>query len=276
MRSKSLLNEVEAIYEERHEQNEAAAAAGNNNFNQQPHLILNYKDKSMIDEACNLIIHHVKRQTSIHKDDKQKIKQLLRQFVPDLFATPRGDLSDDELDDAVETDEKSKPSNNVFKDLDLNKQQQQQLQQQPPPPPPPPQPPQQQQQQKDKTEQTDDKADGQSSVPNDNGSTGQNGQKPANLMLNTDPDDCYSLFFVNSNWYLFFRLHYILCERLGKMYERATILAAEEAKEKLDRKESTAVALRLKPNSKFCGLMMIDFVNFLITFNNILITFLIF
>lgn len=69
-------------------------------------------------------------------------------------------------------------------------------------------------------------------------------------MLNSDPDDQYALFFVNNNWYLFFRLHHILCERLGKMYERATIMAAEEAREKLDRKQSTAVALRLKPNSE--------------------------
>lgn len=34
------------------------------------------------------------------------------------------------------------------------------------------------------------------------------------------------------------------------MYERAMALAAEEAQNKLDRKESTAVALRLKPKSK--------------------------
>ena len=76
-------------------------------------------------------------------------------------------------------------------------------------------------------------------------------------MLNADPDDQYALFFVNNNWYLFFRLHHILCERLGKMYERANIMAAEEAKEKLDRKQSTAVALRLKPNSKSINLIVL-------------------
>jgi paired amphipathic helix protein Sin3a len=77
-----------------------------------------------------------------------------------------------------------------------------------------------------------------------------NGTQKRNLMLNTDPEDQYALFYVNNNWYLFFRLHHILCERLGRMYDRAMILAAEEAKEKVDRKQSTAVALRLKPNSK--------------------------
>ena len=104
LRSKSLLNEIETIFEERHEQNEANPEAMTA---QQPHMTFVYKDKSMIEEACNLIIHHVKRQTSIHKEDKQKVKQLLRQFIPDLFATPRGELSDDEMED--DTDERDKP-----------------------------------------------------------------------------------------------------------------------------------------------------------------------
>ena len=40
----------------------------------------------------------MKRQTGIQKDDKQKIKQLLLHFIPDLFHIPRGELSDDEGD----------------------------------------------------------------------------------------------------------------------------------------------------------------------------------
>ena len=55
----------------------------------------------------------------------------------------------------------------------------------------------------------------------------------------------------NNNWYLFFRLHHILCERLTKMYNQAVIIASEESKDKKDRKECTAVALRLKPKSKY-------------------------
>ena len=56
--------------------------------------------------------------------------------------------------------------------------------------------------------------------------------------------------FVNNNWYLFFRLHHILCERLHKIYQQAARLAEDEAKCKRDRKESTAIALRLKAPSK--------------------------
>ena len=54
----------------------------------------------------------------------------------------------------------------------------------------------------------------------------------------------------NNNWYLFLRLHQILCDRLTKMYNQAVVIANEESKDKKDRKESTAVALRLKPKSK--------------------------
>lgn len=51
-----------------------------------------------MDDAANLIIHHVKRQTTIHKEDKEKIKQLMRQFIPDFLFHTRQELSDDEKD----------------------------------------------------------------------------------------------------------------------------------------------------------------------------------
>lgn len=68
--------------------------------------------------------------------------------------------------------------------------------------------------------------------------------------LSNDPEEAYSLFMVNNNWYVFLRLHAILCERLTKMYERAVVLAEEETKQRTSRKESTAVALRLKPKNE--------------------------
>lgn len=62
-------------------------------------------------------------------------------------------------------------------------------------------------------------------------------------------DEAYTLFFANSNWYYFVRLHAILCDRLRNMYERTQILAAEEEKHKTTRRESAAIALRLKPQN---------------------------
>lgn len=64
-----------------------------------PHLVLSYKDKTILDDAANLLIHHVKRQTGIQKQEKTKIKHILRQFVPDIFFAPRQQLSDDERDE---------------------------------------------------------------------------------------------------------------------------------------------------------------------------------
>lgn len=61
--------------------------------------MLHYKDKSILDDAANLLIHHVKRQTGIQKLEKARIKHILRQFVPELFFAPRQPLSDDEKED---------------------------------------------------------------------------------------------------------------------------------------------------------------------------------
>ena len=35
----------------------------------------------------------------IHKDDKQKVRQVMHQFLPDLYFTPRGNQPSDDEDD---------------------------------------------------------------------------------------------------------------------------------------------------------------------------------
>ena len=102
LKTRSLLNEIETIYFERQE----AKEEGNDVLPQTPHLTFKYDDKSILEDAAALIIHHVKRQMGIQKEDKQKIKQIVYYFLPDLFFVPRGALSDDEADD--EDDENSK------------------------------------------------------------------------------------------------------------------------------------------------------------------------
>ena len=76
-------------------QRQEQAAEGNGDA-AGPHLTFSYQDKSILDDAAGLIVHHMKRQTSIHKEDKARIKVLLHYFLPDLFFAPRGELSDDE------------------------------------------------------------------------------------------------------------------------------------------------------------------------------------
>lgn len=63
-------------------------------------------------------------------------------------------------------------------------------------------------------------------------------------------EEAYTLFYGNGNWYLFLRLHAILCERLYNVYEHAQSLLCDEMLHRNTRRESTATALRLKPKSE--------------------------
>jgi len=64
--------------------------------NNQPHLVFQYDDLSILDDAASLIIFLVKRQTAFTKEDKQNIKRIMYQFLPDFVFAPQGELSDDE------------------------------------------------------------------------------------------------------------------------------------------------------------------------------------
>ncbi|XP_023036789.1 paired amphipathic helix protein Sin3a isoform X1 [Drosophila willistoni] len=334
LRSKSLFNEIETLYDERHDQEDDMMDSTG------PHLILPYKDKTILDDAANLLIHHVKRQTGIQKQEKQKIKQIIRQFVPDLFYAPRQPLSDDERDDAFQflVDDNTKVDVDLVPlhrtsemlsstDITCNKDSENissatsspvrslsgpsvavkkevgaAITGKP-------------------INATNNTATGTSSTTDDIGpststvavvddlgcsattlnakrdflSQSSRGDEQTNTNINstysivssssnssregevslpdvevkqekhsvelthTHPsllplhaqsqhqDESYSLFFANNNWYLFLRLHAILCDRLHAMYERARLLAIEEERSRANRRESTATALRLKP-----------------------------
>lgn len=59
------------------------------------------------------------------------------------------------------------------------------------------------------------------------------------------------VFMGSSHWYVFLRLHSVLCQRLSQMKALAERLAREEAGDAKLRKPATATALRLKPDSEF-------------------------
>lgn len=75
----------------------------------EPHLVFTYEDKQILEDAASLIIYHVKRQPTIHKDDKDHIKRIVQHFVPDLFFSRRGELSETEdwTDEEAEAEEGS-------------------------------------------------------------------------------------------------------------------------------------------------------------------------
>ncbi len=62
----------------------------------QSHLTFRYEDLSILDDAASLIVFLVKRQMAFGKEEKQNIKKIMYQFLPDFLFTPRGELSDDE------------------------------------------------------------------------------------------------------------------------------------------------------------------------------------
>jgi len=55
----------------------------------------------------------------------------------------------------------------------------------------------------------------------------------------------YHLFFVNDNYYYFFRLHQLLCERLLKMFQQSLRLIEQDNQSERNRTTSVASTLRL-------------------------------
>merc|ERR1711899_304792 len=233
-------------------------------------------DPSILDDVNNLLIHHVKRQTSIHKEDKQKIKLLLRHFLMDTFKHPRQDLSEDEREDEEDSsnkeDNESDTGNNVTGNIALNnggnsnlnvnsnmcgtgsanrdagpntegtrservrKKKEEKREKD--------------KQSEEKSKKDKDKCNKEDILETDIKLEQRDGRRTPLHARDMEPDESYMHMVCNNNWYLFFRLHHILCERLTKMYNQAVIIASEESKDKKDRKECTAVALRLKPKNE--------------------------
>ncbi|XP_015246903.1 PREDICTED: paired amphipathic helix protein Sin3a-like [Cyprinodon variegatus] len=208
LRSKSLLNEIEMLYEDRQERASEETATPPPSV---PHITLTYDDSQILEDAAALIIHHVKRQVGIQKEDKFKIKQIIHHFIPDLLFARRGELSDLEEEDEEEEEE-----------METN----------------------------------------QDTPKKHNGLPGRSPSKSKLLFTNTAAqklkatDDAYNLFFVNNYWYVFFRLHHILCSRLLRIYGQAEKQIEEDNKErewerevlglKRDKNENPAVQLKMK------------------------------
>ncbi|PNI50722.1 SIN3B isoform 1 [Pan troglodytes] len=223
LRSKSLLNEIESVYDEHQEQHSEGRSAPSS----EPHLIFVYEDRQILEDAAALISYYVKRQPAIQKEDQGTIHQLLHQFVPSLFFSQQLDLgaseesADEDRDSpqgqTTDPSERKKPApgphssppeeKGAFGDAPATEQ----------PPPPPPAP-----------------------------------HKPL--------DDVYSLFFANNNWYFFLRLHQTLCSRLLKIYRQAQKqlleYRTEKEREKLlcegrrEKGSDPAMELRLKQPSE--------------------------
>uniref|UniRef100_A0A4W3H532 Paired amphipathic helix protein Sin3b n=1 Tax=Callorhinchus milii TaxID=7868 RepID=A0A4W3H532_CALMI len=216
LRSKSLLNEIESVYDERQEQNSEEGCPGVNG----PHLTFVYEDKQILEDVASLLVYHVKRQPTIQKEDKDHIKRIIYHFVPDLFFSRRGELSESEssTDDELESDQRHSQDSNT------------------------------------------DTAGKTGTSPQSSVAEERLDLRDTMAEHQKNVDDVYNLFFVNNNWYFFLRLHQILCYRLLRIYRQAEKqlleYQLEKEREKLfqeGRKEKVsdpAVELRLKQQSE--------------------------
>lgn len=261
LRSKALINEIETIFEERNEENASKAdhlgrsASSQSGSNGGPHLKLAYKSRQkVLEDAADLLIHHAKRQTGITKEDKRRIKTLLRHTIPDLFRQPRQELSEDERendDDDADDKESSEQETTTASTTKSGRER------------------------RKSSKMTNGGRGGSGSAGSGSGggggsNTGSNAKTSSSAppsagggapssTTGADEEE-YTLFLANSHWYVFLRLHHILCERLTKIGDRAAILLAEEKEEALKTRtrangrnrenDSVAVALRLKPRAE--------------------------
>ncbi|XP_045457494.1 uncharacterized protein LOC123667697 [Melitaea cinxia] len=269
LRSKCLFNEVESAY--------AARRPG-------PHLVADYGLRGrheaikIVRDAAELLIHHARRQTGIQKAEKRKIKQLLRHFLPDLFAHPRQPLSDDERDEEEKEEPNSpgSPSGDQTADEKGGSVKQE----------------------KQESSESDNASDKSSrnnkndkeNKPKNNNTTENKGmylytfivfnEKISNAIKRSssnedavnikvegkndaDLEDDYrdhpsnpgvwqeARFVCTSSWYLFLRLHGVLCQRLGAARRAAAALALADAEAERERTRAPSVAhaLRLKPSN---------------------------
>ncbi|KFW74231.1 Paired amphipathic helix protein Sin3b, partial [Manacus vitellinus] len=97
LRSKSLLNEIESVYDEHQEQHSEGRSSSTN----EPHLIFIYEDKQILEDAAALISYYVKRQPTIQKEDQATIRQIVHHFIPELFFSqpPEHNISEESTDE---------------------------------------------------------------------------------------------------------------------------------------------------------------------------------
>ncbi|XP_022816807.1 paired amphipathic helix protein Sin3b [Spodoptera litura] len=249
MRSKSLFNEVESAF--------AARRPG-------PHVVLDYNMQSrqeaikILRDTAELLIHHARRQTAIQKTEKRRIKQLLRHFLPDLFAHPRQPLSDDERDEE-EKDEAGSPGsptteNPEDKNTDDVKQEKQESSESDNASDKSGKNNKNKENKPKNNNNTDSK---ESSIGSANSvkRTSSNEEMSMKTDIKSEPQDVEedyrdhppneARFVCTSSWYLFLRVHGALCQRLGAARRAAAALQRARNAERPAR-PPVAHALRLR------------------------------
>nr|CTP81770.1 BMA-SIN-3 [Brugia malayi] len=92
LRAKTIVSQFENLYDERADRNDEGESVEYG-----PHCVYSYpEDIRVLYDVNDLIIHYVKRQANIQKEEKRHAKRYLKRFVPELFNIPPQELSDEE------------------------------------------------------------------------------------------------------------------------------------------------------------------------------------
>ncbi|XP_041967462.1 paired amphipathic helix protein Sin3b [Alosa sapidissima] len=270
LRSKSLLNEIETIYDERQEQSteeggvgQQRDGGGGGSSSSEPHMVFGYEDKQILEDAAALIIYHVKRQPTIHKDDKDHIKRIMQHFLPDLFFARRGELSETEdwTDEENEAEEASgeraggtvggggggsdsgaahPPGAGVQQQLNGDSRRRRCTS------------PPSSTSTETSTSATTPHAASTSHHAGPGEASGGTGEKldlrDPEAEHQKEMDGVYNLFFVNNNWYFFLRLHQTLCSRLLRVYRQAERQLLEHRADQSHQRMLMAEGWRDKPS----------------------------
>ncbi|XP_067329660.1 paired amphipathic helix protein Sin3b isoform X2 [Anolis sagrei] len=232
LRSKSLLNEIESIYDEHQEQHSEGRGAAS-----EPHLIFVYEDKQILEDVAALISYYVKRQPTIQKEDQATIRHIIQHFVPELFFSKP---SEQPAAEETPSEEKVSSESQVTEVRDLRRrtvpgpqpEEAHELRKRGPLPSAnpleeKPAPPEGHERRKRHPPSSPPKEKG---LPRE-GAAAPPPPPPAGTP-HCSPDNVYTLFFANNNWYFFLRLHQTLCARLLKIYRQAQKQLLEHRKEK--------------------------------------------
>ncbi|CAH2293301.1 paired amphipathic helix Sin3b [Pelobates cultripes] len=217
LRSKSLLNEIESVYDEHQEQH----PEGRTTTSSGPHLIYTYEDWQIMEDAASLISYYVKRQPAIQKEDKDTIRQVLNQFIPELFFSSPSSCQSLFTGTSEEAPAETNTDTTPIPELPERRRK--------------------------------------STTPSEIQEPSTPTRTPPKPPPKTT-EEMYSLFFTNNNWYFFLRLHHTLCARLLRIYQQAQLqlleYRTEKEREKLlcegrkDKSNGPAMELRLKQPSE--------------------------
>lgn len=254
LRSKSLLNEIESVYDEvslgaslrggrgspdsltdlsyvyfQHQEQHSEGRGATN----EPHLIFVYEDKQILDDAAALVSYYVKRQPTIQKEDQATIRQIVHHFIPDLFFSQ---MPEHPVPEELPTEEKGSPKAHPVETRDLRKRhapgsqatpmedkgstlvEAHELRKRNPPGLP-----------ASPVEEKPSALEGHELRKRNPPAPPASPAKDKGSLESIVPsarshltlDNVYTLFFANNNWYFFLRLHQTLCSRLLKIYRQA-------------------------------------------------------